>query len=188
MGQSYSHVTLAIPITATDHSIGPTRGHTTLVEYGDFESPRCESMEPAIRILRAHYPHSLRFIYRHFPDEEAHCNALQAAEAAEAAAAQGRFWGMHQVLVNNPRRLTRRYLDEYADSLNLDLARFRAELDDAVYRQRIREHQKGARLCHLLTAPGFFVDGDLIDMQGGMHLLYRAVRIRILRNISDGRR
>ena len=150
---------LADSVTPVDHSDGPDHAVVTVVEYGDFECPACAAAEPAVRRLRELHAGELRFVFRHFPLEDVHPHALLAAEAAEAAAAQGQFWAMHDRLLANSRHLERRRLDEFAAEIGLDVARFKAELDDDIYRQRIREHQDGARRSHLRGTPAFFVNG-----------------------------
>jgi protein-disulfide isomerase len=169
------NVTLAAPLAAFDHRVGAAHARIVLVEYGDFECPICHAVEPAVKQLRAAHSADVAFIFRHFPLEDAHPHALVAAEAAEAAAAQGQFWPMHDLLLTDPNRLTRRHLAAYAEQLGLDMPRFNAELDDEIYRQRVREHQDGARLSHLRATPGFYVNGVIQDVSGGMRALFEAV-------------
>jgi protein-disulfide isomerase len=168
-------VSLAVPISAADHLIGSPSAPVGVVEYGDFECPVCHAVEPAVRQLLQNHPGRVVFAFRHFPLEAAHPHALMAAEAAEAAAAQGQFWPMHNLLLSNPEHLARRYLESYAETLSLDLARFRADLDDEIYRQRVREHQAGGTRSHLRATPGFFVNGIVQDVSGGMRALVDAV-------------
>jgi len=174
-------VTLAVPAQPTDHAVGPLAARVTVIEYGDFECPSCAGAEPAVRQLLKIHATELRFIFRHFPLEDAHPHALLAAEAAEAAGAQGQFWPMHDLLLANTTHLTRRHLDGYAVQLSLDTARFKADLDDEVYRQRIREHQDGGRRSHLRATPTFFVDGVVQDVSGGMRDLFAAVDAALAR-------
>jgi len=168
-------VSLAVPLSATDHLIGSPHAPVAVVEYGDFECPICHAVEPAVRQLLQTHGADLVFAFRHFPLEDSHPHALMAAQAAEAAAAQGQFWPMHDLLLGNPAHLARRYLDAYAERLNLNLARFRADLDDEIYRQRVREHQAGGTRSHLRATPGFFVNGVVQDVSGGMRALVEAV-------------
>jgi len=175
MTNSQGLVTLAVPVNTTDHRLGPDHALVTVVEYGDFECPSCVGAEPAVRMMRSTHGEKLRFVFRHFPVEDAHPHALMAAEAAEAAAAQGRFWEMHDKLLAHSPHLDRHHLESYASDLGLDLARFKAELDDEVYRQRIREHQEGGRRSHLRATPTFFVDGVVQDVSGGLSALLEAV-------------
>jgi protein-disulfide isomerase len=163
------------PITETDHRVGPDHAAVVVVEYGDFQCPICQSVEPAVKQLRELHSSDMTFVFRHFPLEDAHPLALMAAEAAEAAGAQGRFWEMHDLLLTPGHHLTRHHLDGYARQLGLDMARFTAELDDEIYRQRVREHQEGGRRAHLRATPGFFVNGVAQDVSGGMRALFDAV-------------
>jgi protein-disulfide isomerase len=165
------------PVTATDHRTGPEHAAVTVVEYADFQCPICQSVEPAVKQLREVHP-DVAFVFRHFPLEEAHPLALMAAEAAEAAGAQDRFWEMHDRLLAPGSHLTRHHLDGYAREIGLDMARFTAELDDEIYRQRVREQQEGGRRAHLRATPGFFVNGIVQDVSGGIQALFDAVAKR----------
>lgn len=168
-------VTLAVPLSPADHLIGPPHAPVAVVEYGDFECPICHAIEPGVQQLLQTHAANVVFAFRHFPLEDAHPHALMAAQASEAAAAQGQFWPMHNLLLSNPLHLERKHLDAYAASLHLDLARFRSELDDEIYRQRVREHQEGGTRSHLRATPGFFVNGVVQDVSGGMRALVEAV-------------
>jgi protein-disulfide isomerase len=168
---------LAVPVSALDHVAGSLHAPVVVVEYGDFECPICQSSEPAVKHLREMHGAKLAFVFRHYPLEDAHPNALLAAEATEAAGAQGKFWEMHDLLLAQGRQLSRKHLDEHAAKLGLDLARFKAELDDEIYRQRVREHQAGAQASHLRATPGFFVNGQLQDVSGGIHALFDRVAL-----------
>jgi protein-disulfide isomerase len=171
--------TLSVPVTATDHSAGPDHARVTVVEYGDFECPTCAAVEPAVKQLRELHQNDVRFVFRHFPLEEAHPHALIAAEAAEAAAGQGKFWPMHDLLLGHSRQLDRHHLDGYAAQIGLDMTRFKAEMDDEIYRQRVREHQEGGRRSHLRATPTFFVNGVVQDVSGGMQELFDVVAARV---------
>ena len=170
-----TRASLAIPVTAADHVTGPDHAPVTVVEYGDYECPICLAHEPGFRQLRQAHGAALRFVYRHLPIESVHPQALMAAEAAEAAGAQGRFWQMHEKLLAPGRQLGRASLDHYAEQLGLDMARFKAELDDEIYRQRIREHIAGAQSSHVRATPGVFVNGVVQDVSGGLHDLFARV-------------
>jgi protein-disulfide isomerase len=167
---------LVIPVTATDHARGPDHAPVTVVEYGDFQCPICAGAEPGLRQLRENHPQTVRLVYRHFPLEDVHPHARLAAEAAEAAGAQGRFWPMHAMLFANQRHLDRPHLEAYAERIGLDTARFSADLTDELYLQRVREHQRGARQSHVRSSPAFFVNGRLCDTSGGLHRLLEAVQ------------
>lgn len=174
MSQNPSPALLAPP-TAVDHARGADHGRITIVEYGDFECPTCRAAEPAVRMILESYPTDVRHIWRHFPLEAAHPHALLAAEAAECASAQGKFWEMHDLLLENQRHLTGHDLTRLAQQVGLDMARYKAELDDHIYLQRVREHLEGGREHHLRATPTFFVNGALVDVSFGFTALRDAV-------------
>ncbi len=181
MNQTRRSPTLTPEVSAVDHRDGPAHAPVAVVEYGDFECPICRAVEPAVRQLRELHREQMAFVFRHFPLEDAHPHALMAAEAAECAAAQGKFWPMHGLLLADSQPPSRRRLEEFAGLLDLDMARFRAELDDEIYRQRVREHQQGGRQSHLRATPAFFVNGVVQDVSGGLHELFDLVASEIAR-------
>ena len=166
---------LTIPPNATDHSIGPPSAGVTVTEFGDFECPNCKQAAPAVKMLLRHFDGRIRFIFRHFPLEEVHPHAVQAAEAAECAAGQGRFWQMHDLLFENQSHLKLPQLRSYAERLGLDLQRYAAEMDDHIYLQRIREHMQVGRDSGARATPTFFVNRRIQDVSFGMTALFNAV-------------
>ena len=162
---------LAVPVSATDHVIGPEHAPVTVVEYGDFQCPTCKQAAPAVKLLLERFPERVRFVYRHYPLESLHPNARRAAEAAECAGEQGRFWPMHDLLFAHQDHLQEKHLRQYAEQLGLDMARFEAEMRDEVYLQRIREHIDGGQRSHLRSTPGFFVNGTIVDVSFGLRAL-----------------
>jgi protein-disulfide isomerase len=172
---------LSVPITATDHVLGEPRAPLQLVEFGDFECPNCKQAAPAVKLLLERYPGRIRFAFRHFPLAEVHPHALAAAEVAEVAAAQGKFWPMHDLLFENQLHLEGPNLHGYAQRLQLDMARYAAELDDHIHVQRIREHMQGGRSSGVRGTPAFFINGRLQDVSFGIHLLHDAVEAALRR-------
>lgn len=170
-----THVDLAVPVSAADHALGADHAPVTVVEYGDFECPNCKNAVPAVKMLLADYASRVRVVYRHFPLEEPHPHALAAAEASEAAAQQGKFWEMHELLFANQAHLTSKHLHGYAERLGLDMARYTSEMDDHVYLQRIREQVDGGKRSRVRGTPGFFVNGTIRDVSFGMKALFDAV-------------
>lgn len=171
---SQHRIDLAVPVTATDHLLGAEHAPLTVVEYGDFECPNCKNAVPAVKMLLENFAGKVRLAYRHFPLEEAHPHALAAAEAAECAGAQGKFWEMHDLLFASQTHLDPKHLHTYAERLGLDMARYTAEMDDHVYLQRIREHIDGGKRSRVRGTPGFFVDGAIQDVSFGLHALFDA--------------
>jgi protein-disulfide isomerase len=170
---------LAVPVNETDHMLGAATARVVLVQYGDFECPTCGQAYPAVKLLLAKFEHSLRFVFRHFPLIAAHPNAQLAAEAAEAAGGQDRFWPMHDLLFQNQSHLRAKDLHRYAAQLELDLVRFDFELSDQVYRQRVNEHVDSGQRSGVRSMPAFFVDGSLVDVSFGLDHLHDAIHARL---------
>jgi len=167
--------TLAVPVAPVDHVIGPATARLVVVEYGDFECPYCAQAYPAVKIMLKRFEHRIRFVYRHYPVVEEHPHAELAAEAAEAAGAQGKFWPMHDRLFENQRHLKEKALRGYAEALEADLERYDAEMRDHLYLQRVQEHREGGRASGVRGTPTFFVDGRLADASYGMQHVMEAI-------------
>ncbi len=163
------------PVTPADHIHGPHDAPLTLIEFGDFECPNCRQAAPAVKLLVARFSSQLRFIWRQFPLEEVHPHALGAALAAEAAAGQGKFWPMHDLLLAHQDHLRAKQLRAYAEQLELDMVRYDAEIGDEVYLQRVREHQEDGRRAGVRATPGFFLNGRFVDASFGIEHLVQAV-------------
>jgi protein-disulfide isomerase len=172
---------LSVPIGPADHVLGEPHAPLDLVEFGDFECPSCKQAAPAVKLLLELFPGKIRFAFRHFPLEEAHPHALLAAEVAEVAGAQGKFWPMHDLLFEHQLHLRGPNLQSYAERLQLDMARYAAEIDDHIYLQRIREHMQVARASGARGAPTFFVNQRLQDVSFGIHVLHEAVQTALRR-------
>jgi len=166
---------LAVAIDALDHVQGVAHGGLSIVEYGDFECPSCAQAFPAVKMLIERFDNQLRFVFRHYPVPEVHPHAMLAAEAAEAAAAQGRFWPMHDLIFEHAPHVGAAELHRHARRLELDMARFEAELADHVYLQRVREHIASGVASHLRGTPSFFVGGELVDISFGLQRLSDAI-------------
>jgi protein-disulfide isomerase len=170
---------LAAPVTSSDHVRGRPDAPVTLVEYGDFECPTCKLAFPAVKLLLQKLGPDIRFAYRHFPLEQPHPQALPAAEAAECAAAQGRFWEMHDLLFENQPRFERPALEQYARRLELDLPRFAAELDTHAHVGRVRADLDTGARSRVRGTPGFFVNGRIVDISFGMRALFDAAETEL---------
>jgi protein-disulfide isomerase len=127
--------------------------------YGDFQCPYCTAAQSILRRVRERLDGQLRFAFRHLPLTEIHPDAERAAEAAEAAAAQGSFWEMHDALYANGGRFSEADLAALADRLGLDVERFRAELASGVHAARVARDADAARAAGLVSTPTFFVNG-----------------------------
>jgi protein-disulfide isomerase len=181
MNQPGHPVSLAVPPEPQDHSHGPAHGRVTVVEYADFECPSCKNASKTAELLLERYPGQVRFIYRHFPLESAHPHAVLAAEASEAAAAQGLFWPMHDLLFLNQAHLKEKDVARYAAQVGVDMVRYTAEMSDHIYLQKVREQMRGGSASHIRATPTFFVDGVVQDVSFGLQGLHDAVAAAVRR-------
>jgi protein-disulfide isomerase len=173
---------LAVPeaaLSAADHLLGDPQAKLTLLEYGDYECPACIQAEPLMQHLVEAHKGRLRFVYRHYPLMEVHPNAEVAAEAAEAAAAQGRFWDMHRLLFAQAHHLTLPALAGHAQSLGLDMTRSNAEMADHIYTQRVQEHRRAGERSGVRATPAIFLNGRPVDVSYGFDRLEAAVQLAL---------
>jgi Na+/H+ antiporter NhaA len=170
---------LADPVDAGhDHVRGPDEAPVTLVEYGDFQCPYCGRAEPVVRELLADFG-DVRYVWRHLPLTDVHPGAQLAAEASEAAAAQGRFWEMHDLLLAHQDALRPPDLSRYAGELGLDVERFSEELRRHVWAGRVAEDVDSADLSAVSGTPTFFVNG--VRHQGAYDLETLSAAVRAAR-------
>jgi protein-disulfide isomerase len=162
-------------LAAADHVLGDANASLTLLEYGDYACPSCMAAEPRIRYLVDNSGERLCLVFRHFPLMALHPQAELAAEAAEAAAAQGQFWPMHRLLFAQAHHLDLPSLAACAASIGLDMIRFNAEMADRIYTQRVQEHRRAGARSGVRTTPTFFLNGRLIDPTAGFETLAEAV-------------
>jgi Na+/H+ antiporter NhaA len=159
LGTGETITDLAVPVDpGLDHVRGPARALVTLVEYGDFECPYCGQAEPVVRELLADYG-DLRYVWRHLPLTDVHPHALVAAEASEAAALQGKFWELHDLLLTHQGALTALDLSRYAGDLGLDTERFRRDMNDHAGRAKIAADVDSADRSGVSGTPTFFING-----------------------------
>jgi diadenylate cyclase len=168
-------VRLDPPVGEGDHTLGPATAAVTLVEYGDYECPYCGRMHPVVKELRERLGDRLRFVFRHFPLDSVHPNARRAAEAAEAAASQGRFWEMHDLLYENQDDLGEEALRRYATRLGLDPAHFEEDLEERAHAPRVREDRFGGERSGVEGTPTFFVNGVRYEGPRDLEALLEAV-------------
>jgi Na+/H+ antiporter NhaA len=176
LGSSEPIVDLAVPVDPErDHIRGPMDAPVTLVEYGDFECPYCGRAEPVVRELLRDFG-DLRYVWRHLPLNDVHPHTQMAAEAAEAAAEQGAFWEMYDLLLADQSALTDEDLVARAEQLRLDVERFREDMMHHVGAARIAEDVDGADLSSVTGTPTFFINGRRHYGAYDVETLSRAVR------------
>ena len=188
LGQSPAIVDLADPVDKDrDHIRGPADAAVTLVEYGDLECPYCGQAEAVIRELLTDFG-DLRYVWRHLPLNDVHARAQLAAEASEAAAAQGAFWPMHDLLLEHQVELAPKDLTRYAEGLGLDVNTFTEDLRSHRWAERVAADVESADLSGVAGTPTFFVNGQRQMGAYDLATLSRAVRTaREQADIGHGR-
>ena len=160
MSRTQWDATLTMPVAEErDHIQGSADAAVTLLEYGDYECPYCGAAYPIVKEVQSRMGDRLRFVFRNFPITTSHPHAEQAAEAAEGAAAQGRFWEMHDLLYENQRRLDDPALRSYAETLGLDVEQFDRELTEHAHAPRVREDFMSGVRSGVNGTPGFYING-----------------------------
>jgi NhaA family Na+:H+ antiporter len=154
---------LKLPVSDRDHVRGPADARVTLVEYGDYECPHCRQVAPIIEEIRDRFGDQLRYVFRHLPISKLHPHAQLAAEAAEAAAVQGKFWEMHDLLFREVEPLHKARLMALAGGLELDLERFERDLDEHVHADRVREDFRSGVRSGASGTPSIFLNGVRYD-------------------------
>jgi protein-disulfide isomerase len=151
---------LTLPVDdARDHIQGPADAPVTLLEYGDYECPFCGAAYPIVKEVQSRMADRLRFVFRNFPISTSHPHAERAAEAAETAASQGKFWEMHDLLYENQAHLDDPDLHRYAEELGLDVQAFDDDLVSGAHAGRVREDFMSGVRSGVNGTPTFYVNG-----------------------------
>jgi protein-disulfide isomerase len=171
--------TLATDVSPRDHVQGPADAPVTLLEYGDYQCPYCGAAHPVVKALQQHLGDNLRFAFRHFPLTTVHEYAEGAAEGAEAAGAQGKFWEMHDTLFEKQPALDYDSLLGYAEELGLDVERFATELENGVYAPRVREDFLSGVHSGVNGTPTFFINGVRHEGSFDLETMLEAIQARM---------
>jgi protein-disulfide isomerase len=167
---------LTLPVSEDrDHIQGQTDAPVTLVQYGDYQCPYCGAAYPIIKQAQARMGPRLRFVFRNFPITTSHPHAERAAEAAEAAAAQGAFWPMHDMLYENQKHLADADLRSYAERLGLDVERFDKEMAEHVHADRVHEDFLSGVRSGVNGTPTFYINGIRHDDDYDLETLLAAL-------------
>jgi protein-disulfide isomerase len=166
---------LTVPVSARDHVRGPATAAVTLVEYGDYQCPSCQEAHPIVTDVRHYLGDRMRLVFRNFPLTALHHDAQAAAEAAEAAGAQGKFWEMHDYLFGHQSRLDRAALLGYAAAIGLDVARFTRDLDGREFAGRVREDIVSGVRSGVNATPTFFINSVRHDDRWDLETLATAL-------------
>jgi protein-disulfide isomerase len=150
---------LKVPVGPADHALGDEHAPVTLVEYGDYECPHCGHAHPIVKAVKKHFGKQLRFVYRHFPLTQIHPHAEPAAESAEFAGLNGRFWDMHDGIFENQDRLSIPLLGELAEELELSPEDLAAALETHEFAPIVKAHFLGGVRSGVNGTPTFFING-----------------------------
>jgi formate-nitrite transporter family protein len=174
--QTAAESQLAAPVSELDHIRGPADASVTMVEYGDYECPWCAKVHPILAELRREEPRLLRIVFRHFPLSTIHAHASVAAQAAEAAAAQGKFWDMHDLLYERQDELAEGNFTRFAIRLKLETYKFESDLSSHRFAGRVqRDYESGVR-SGVTRTPTLFINGRRYDGELRQENLLNAVR------------
>jgi len=154
---------LRVPVGPKDHFQGDPDAPVTLVEYGDYECPHCAQAHPIVQRVEQHFGHRLRFVFRNFPLTQIHPHAEAAAQTAEFAATQGKFWEMHDLLLENQPRLNFALLETLAGELDLDPAALTEALQSGEFAEHVRADFTGGVRSGVNGTPTFFINGQRHD-------------------------
>jgi protein-disulfide isomerase len=163
------------PLHEGDHLAGDPSAPIVLVEFGDYECPFCGRAHPIVEALRQMLGDRLCFAFRHFPLSNAHPHALVAAEAAESAGAQGRFWAMHNLLFENQDALEPVNLLQYATLCGVDRETFIDDLRTHRFREKVRSDLRSGALSGVNGTPTFFINGERHDGGWDFDSLWRGI-------------
>ncbi len=166
---------LTVPVSDHDHTTGPAAAPVTLVEYGDYECPHCGRAFPVVQEVRRRLGDRLRFVFRNFPLSQIHEHAEHAAEVAEAAAAQGKFWPMHDWLFRHQDTLDDDALLAGASEVGLDVERVRRELVEGTHRARVRDDFMSGIKSGVNGTPTFYINGVRHDADFDIATLLAAI-------------
>jgi protein-disulfide isomerase len=166
---------LTPPVTERDHIQGSKSAEVTLVEYGDYQCPDCLQAYPIMIDIQEYMGDKMRLVFRNFPLSTIHPNAQHAAEAAEAAGAQGKFWEMHDFLFEHQDRLENAHLLNYAAEIDLDAVRFKRDLETHAFAARVREDFQSGVKSGVNGTPTFFINGLRHDGPWDLETLTAAI-------------
>ena len=174
---------LTLPVSSSrDHIQGPQKAPITLLEYGDYECPYCGKAFTIVKLVQNLLGNNLRFVFRNFPLTQIHLHAQHAAEAAECAGAQNRFWEMHDILYEHQQALEDEDLESYAELLKLDIPKFQSDLYNHFFADRVREDFLSGIRSGVNGTPTFYINGKRYNDSWDVETLTASLRSVINKN------
>ena len=177
---SPSNAALTLPVGKRDHSQGSSSAAATLVEYGDYQCPFCGDTHSIVQKLQNHFGDRLRFVFRNFPQTRIHAYAQRAAEAAEAAGSQGKFWEMHDYLYEHQQTLDAENLAQAAVALGLDRVAFSRDVAEHTYADRVQQDVQSGVDSGVGGTPTMFINGVRNDDEDDFETLKAKIEEAIL--------
>ena len=185
MNTDFSEPKLTVPVSKKDHHFGPLDAPIVIVEYADMECPHCKDVQPILVDLMERMGDRICLVFRHFPIQNQHSHAQKAAEAVEAAAAQGKFGPMVRALFRQQDKLEFADLLKHAEAVGLDVDRFQRELEEGKYADRVREDFKSGVRSGVNGTPTFFINGTRYDgawdLESLLEVIEKPLGIRVTR-------
>ncbi len=166
---------LILPVSSRDHCQGSSTATITLLQYGDYQCPKCYTAQFVVRSIQQQLGDRIRFVFRHFPQPHLHPEAYHAAETAEAAGMQHKFWEMHYHLLNHQLQLADNHLLEYAIVLHLDVNQFLAEMASDCHMPRVQADIDSGMQSGVIKTPTFFINGWKYDDTCSLEALLEVV-------------
>ena len=166
---------LSRPVSERDHARGAATAPVTLLMYGAYECPHCVEANKIVKEIESRLGENLRFVFRHFPRTNVHPHAEAAAEVAEAAGEQGKFWEMHDALFAHFNHLDGEHLVLYAGELELDMERFEQAINQRTFAARVQEDLKSGEECGVRATPTFFINGARHEGAWDVDALLKAI-------------
>ncbi len=168
------------PVNEHDHYQGDSAAKVTLVEYGDYQCSKCQIAHLIIQTIQQQWGDQLRFVFRHFPQGDIHSQAFHAAEAAEAAASQNKFWEMHAHLLEHQAQLADSHLVEYAVHLSLEINQFLSEMASDYHMERVQADIESGTESGVIQTPTFFINGSKYKNELSLEELFAAIKTAYL--------
>ncbi|TDG34896.1 DsbA family protein [Pedobacter changchengzhani] len=166
--------TLKPIVSKIDHIQGSDNASIEIVEYGDYECPACGDAYPILKEIEETFGHQIKFVFRNFPLQKAHQFAFEAAVCAEAAGLQNKFWEMHDALYENQYRIAEGIFEELAESIDLDLEKFKLDMDSSAVKDKIEKDFESGVRSGVNGTPSFYVNQAKFD--GGVADLYQMLK------------
>jgi protein-disulfide isomerase len=177
---------LTIPVNSNDNTYGNAESNIVLVEYGDYECPYCGKAYPQVKQIKEQLGKYIRIVFRNFPLTKIHPNAFAAAVATEAAAIQGKFWDMHNIIFENQKTLSDDFLIELAGRIDLDVKRFKEDIKKVALIDKVEKDFESGLRSGVNRTPSFFINGEKFEGEWKDDQLIQYLKRILAENMVQG--